>query len=133
MVSMRRHYVPLTSLRRHVPAGNLAPPPNILNLGPPQYSKPSYAYGLNIRDKDIWVFQNVGFHQYSFNALSKCLSEYIVVPVLCHIPVSTMSVLKRGKQTLLECNNGILNITSASKLTAANSFKQYFAAHSGLH
>ena len=26
------------SLRRHVPAGNLAPP------WPPQYSKPSYAY-----------------------------------------------------------------------------------------
>ena len=36
---MRRHYVTSTSLRRHVPAGNLAPPlappPNILNLGPP--------------------------------------------------------------------------------------------------
>ena len=38
MTSMRRHYVASTSLRRHVPAGNLAPPlgsPNILNLGPP--------------------------------------------------------------------------------------------------
>ena len=36
MTSMRR-YVASTSLRRHVPAGNLAPlgPPNILNLGPP--------------------------------------------------------------------------------------------------
>ena len=55
MTSMRRHYVALTSLRRHVPAGNLAPPPpgppKILNLAPPpppppppQYSKPSYAY-----------------------------------------------------------------------------------------
>ena len=31
---MRRHYVASTSLRRHVPAGNLAPPP-----WPPQYSK----------------------------------------------------------------------------------------------
>ena len=47
MTSMRRHYVASTSLRRHVPAGSLAPlasqyskpfPP------PPQYSKPSYAY-----------------------------------------------------------------------------------------
>ena len=38
MTSMRRRYVASTSLRRHVPAGNLAPPwppPNILNLGPP--------------------------------------------------------------------------------------------------
>ena len=51
MTSMRR-YVASTSLRRHVPVGNLAPPcppppPNILNLAPPtppQYSKPSYAY-----------------------------------------------------------------------------------------
>ena len=37
----------MTSKWRHVPAGNLAPiappPPNILNLGPHQYSKPSYA------------------------------------------------------------------------------------------
>ena len=47
MTSMRRHDVASMSLRRHVPAGNLAPlgPPNILHLGPPpQYSKPSYAY-----------------------------------------------------------------------------------------
>ena len=48
MTSMRRRYVASTSLRRHVPTGNLAPPwpppPNILNFGPPQYSKPSYAY-----------------------------------------------------------------------------------------
>ena len=45
MTSMRPRYVASTSLRRHVPAGNLAPPwpPNILNL-PPIYSKPSYAY-----------------------------------------------------------------------------------------
>ena len=44
----------MTSVRCHMPAGNLAPPlpppPNILNLAPPptptpQYSKPSYAYG----------------------------------------------------------------------------------------
>ena len=34
MTSMRRRYVASTSLRRHVPAGNLAPP-----LAP-QYSKP---------------------------------------------------------------------------------------------
>ena len=47
MTSMRRGYVASTSLRPHVPAGSLAPlgPSNILNLGPPQYSKPSYAYG----------------------------------------------------------------------------------------
>ena len=51
MTSMRRRYVASMSLRRHVPAGNLAPlaPPNILNLAPPpppppQYSKPSYAF-----------------------------------------------------------------------------------------
>ena len=36
MTSMRRRYVASTSLRRHVPAGNLPPPP----LPPPQYSKP---------------------------------------------------------------------------------------------
>ena len=49
MTSMRRRYVVSTSVRRHVPAGNLAPlgVPDILNLAPPpQYSKPSYAYDL---------------------------------------------------------------------------------------
>ena len=37
MTSMRRNDVASTSLRRHVPAGSLAPPwpPNILNLAPP--------------------------------------------------------------------------------------------------
>ena len=40
MTSMRRRYVASTSLRRHVPAGNLdplapPPPPNILNLSTP--------------------------------------------------------------------------------------------------
>ena len=43
MTSMRRRYVASTSLRRHVPAGNLAPPQNS-RPWPPQYSKPSYAY-----------------------------------------------------------------------------------------
>ena len=45
MTSMRR-YVASTSLRRHVPAGNLAPPwpPQYSKPWPPQYSKPSYAY-----------------------------------------------------------------------------------------
>ena len=40
MTSMRRRYVASTSLRRHVPAGNLAP----------QYSKPSYTYALSRAD-----------------------------------------------------------------------------------
>ena len=50
MTSMRRHYVASTSLRRHVPAGNLPRPPWPLKYSkpcpppPPQYSKPSYAY-----------------------------------------------------------------------------------------
>ena len=37
MTSMRRRYVALTSLRQHVPAGNLPPPlsPNVLKLGRP--------------------------------------------------------------------------------------------------
>ena len=47
-------------------------------------------------------------------------------------PLGTITVLKRGKQALLECNDGILNMVSISKPTAANYFKQYFAAHSGL-
>ena len=49
MTSMRRRYVASISLRRHVPAGNLAPlgPPIFWTLAP-QYSKPSYAYALNI-------------------------------------------------------------------------------------
>ena len=42
--SRRRHY---TSLRRHLPAWNLAPfgPPIFQTLAPTQYSKPYYAYG----------------------------------------------------------------------------------------
>ena len=46
MTSMR-HYVAWTSLRRHVPAGNLAPPlaPQYSKPWPPQYSKPSYENG----------------------------------------------------------------------------------------
>ena len=46
---MRRRYVASTSLRRHVPAGNLAPlgpPPQYSKPWPLQYSKPSYAYEL---------------------------------------------------------------------------------------
>ena len=43
MTSMRRRYVASTSLRRHVPAGSLAPP-KYSKPWPPQYSKPSYAY-----------------------------------------------------------------------------------------
>ena len=50
MTSMRRRYVALTSLRRHVPAGNLAPPlgppPQYSKPWPPQYSKPSYTYDM---------------------------------------------------------------------------------------
>ena len=51
MTSMRRHYVASTSLRRHVPAGNLPPPPwppQYSKPWPPQYSKPSYAYGMDL-------------------------------------------------------------------------------------
>ena len=50
MTWMRRRYVASTSLRRHVPTGNLAPPwpPQHSKPWPPQYSKPSYAYGFNI-------------------------------------------------------------------------------------
>ena len=46
MMSMRRRSVASTSLRRHVPAGNLPPPPGppIFETLAPQYSKPSYAY-----------------------------------------------------------------------------------------
>ena len=45
MTSMRRHYVASTSVRRHVPAGNLPPPwPPTPPPPSPQYSKPSYAY-----------------------------------------------------------------------------------------
>ena len=49
MTSMRRRYVASTSVRRHVPAGNLAPPPlgippNILNLPTPM-------------DRDRWKVQ----------------------------------------------------------------------------
>ena len=48
MTSMRRHYVASTSLRRHLPAGNLAPPwpPQYSKPWPPQHSKPSYAYAF---------------------------------------------------------------------------------------
>ena len=42
MTSMRRRYVASTSLRRHVPAANLAPP-NILNA----YSTPMNIESLN--------------------------------------------------------------------------------------
>ena len=45
MTPMRRHYVASTSLRRHVPAGNLAP----------QYVKPSYAYDANALKIIYWL------------------------------------------------------------------------------
>ena len=46
MTSMGRRYVASTSVRRHVPAGNLAPlAPQYSKPWPSQYSKPSYAYG----------------------------------------------------------------------------------------
>ena len=46
--------------------------------------------------------------------------------------IITMTVLKRGKQTFLECNNNILNMAYTSKPTTAISFKQYSAAYDGL-
>ena len=65
---MRRRYVASTSLRRHVPAGNLAPlgPPQYSKPcppppPPPQYSKPSYAYDLfwqNSMDKPFVTFHH---------------------------------------------------------------------------
>ena len=48
MTLMRRRYVASTSLRRHVPAGNLAP--KYPKPWPPKYSKPSYAYEILRRD-----------------------------------------------------------------------------------
>ena len=50
MGTWRRNDVASTPVRCHVPAGNDPPwPANILNLAPaPQYSKPSYAYGLTL-------------------------------------------------------------------------------------
>ena len=54
MTSMRRHYIASTSLRRHVPAGNLPPPctpppppPQYSKPWAPQYSKPSYANAVD--------------------------------------------------------------------------------------
>ena len=53
MTSMWHRYVASTSVRRHMPAGNLAPlaPPISIPCPPPhptpQYSKPSYAYAQN--------------------------------------------------------------------------------------
>ena len=64
MTLMRRRYVASTSLRRHVPAGNLAPPPPPQYskpcppptlIPPPQYSKPSYA---NVSDLQ-WLVQSL--------------------------------------------------------------------------
>ena len=59
MTSMRRRNVASTSLRRHVPTGNLAPlgPPNILNLGPPNILNlptPMIKYSL----PKAWRFTN---------------------------------------------------------------------------
>ena len=49
VTSMRRRYVASTSLRRHVPAGNLPPPlaPQYSKPAPPKYSIPSYAYEID--------------------------------------------------------------------------------------
>ena len=68
---MRRHYVVSTSLRRHVPAGNLplpqyskpcnAPPPNILNLPPPMIIGTEGAT-LSQTVKFLYVASNVCFH-----------------------------------------------------------------------
>ena len=75
-------------------------------------------------------FKTWNFHQNGcYKAPSECLSEYSMVPVFRYIV--TITVLKRGKQRLLEYNISILNMASTSKPTAANSFKQYFAAHGG--
>ena len=38
--------------------------------------------------------------------------------------------MKRGQQTLVSYNNGILDMTS--KATVVNSFKKYFTTHSGI-
>ena len=60
MTSHRRRYVASTSLRRHMPNGNLPPPPPLQSSKPsppPQYSKPSYAYGQSIKTTMISKIQ----------------------------------------------------------------------------
>ena len=73
MTSMRRRYVASTSLRRHVPAGNLAPPgsPKILNLGPPNTL--NLPTPMSIRCYMHLLYCNiVHSHQYMYGLESKC-------------------------------------------------------------
>ena len=57
MTSMRRRFVDAKSFRRHMPAGNLAPPgsppPQYSKPWPHQYSKPSYAYDNQTRTASL--------------------------------------------------------------------------------
>ena len=70
MTSMRRHHVASTSLRRHVPAGNLAPlgPPPNSKPWPAQYSKPSYAYvKKGLLSKELPLIEKKGKMQRLFS------------------------------------------------------------------
>ena len=73
MTSMQRCHVASTSFRRHVPAGNLPPPPLAPQYSkpwPPQYSKPSYAYvsGVYFSASDEVVVYGTNVEQYSNDA-----------------------------------------------------------------
>ena len=79
MTSMRRRYVASTSLRRHVPAGNLAPPwpPQYSKPWPPQYSKPSYTYVV------CWIIflHGIEIKRFSFFQNQICTQEFSVLYV----------------------------------------------------
>ena len=85
MGTRRRNDVDATSLRRHVPAGNLAHPwpPQNSKPWPPQYSKPSYAYEYDTL-KALWT---IFHHQFRLQTLTDG-EKWFLVPLVYHIGCS---------------------------------------------
>ena len=88
MTSMRRRYVASTSLRRHVPAGNLPPPPwppNILNLPTPMIiCSNSFSHYKGDQKKTVAIFQmfnHVQLHVHWMHLLTtrKCRYTWIYI------------------------------------------------------
>ena len=91
MTSMRRYYVASTSLRRHVPAGNLAPlapqyskpcpPPNIRNLPTPMCCG-GVASSEKAPDYLTTVYMNLSYDVSVFHWTTPCHKNHMTTRVI---------------------------------------------------
>ena len=99
MTSKRRNDVASTSVRRHVPAGNLAP------FAPPQYSKPWPPIFLTFLRLCVYQYINIvsilSVGQHSKERICSSRNEFFPLRV---DPISKNYPIQRSKQEFIQVN-----------------------------